>query len=110
MKLGNMATVGAYGPRNLVHVILDNGVHDSTGGQPTASATTDFLVVAQGCGYHSASRVNDVDTLASALSRALASRGPHLIHARICSGSMNALGRPTLTPDRVARRLREFLA
>src|SRR3546814_456869 len=35
MKLGTLATVGAYGPRNLVHILLDNGVHDSTGGQAT---------------------------------------------------------------------------
>ena len=38
MKLGALATIGAQGPENLIHLVLDNGVHDSTGGQATVSA------------------------------------------------------------------------
>ena len=41
MKLGSFATIGAYAPASLVHVVLDNGVHDSTGGQPTVSSSVD---------------------------------------------------------------------
>ncbi|WP_410965891.1 thiamine pyrophosphate-dependent enzyme, partial [Salmonella sp. SAL4438] len=46
MKLGSFATIGAYAPANLIHVVLDNGVHDSTGGQPTVSPGVDFAGVA----------------------------------------------------------------
>ena len=42
MKMGTLATVGAYGPENLIHIVLDNGTYDSTGGQPTVSASVDF--------------------------------------------------------------------
>ena len=53
MKLGNLATIGSRAPANLVHVVLDNGVHDSTGGQATVSASVDFAAVALACGYAS---------------------------------------------------------
>ena len=57
-----LATVGAYGPRNLIHILLDNGVHDSTGGQATVSASVDFAAVALACGYQYAA---SCDTLKS---------------------------------------------
>ena len=53
MKLGNLATIGSRAPANLVHVVLDNGVHDSTGGQATVSPNVDFAGVALACGYAS---------------------------------------------------------
>ena len=56
MKMGTIATVGAYAPRNLVHVVLDNGVHDSTGGQSTVSANVEFADIAAACGYASAAK------------------------------------------------------
>ena len=51
MKLGALATIGAHAPGNLIHVVLDNGVHDSTGGQATVSPNVDFAAVAQACSY-----------------------------------------------------------
>ena len=51
MKLGALATIGAHAPGNLIHAVLDNGVHDSTGGQATVSPNVDFATVAQACGY-----------------------------------------------------------
>jgi phosphonopyruvate decarboxylase len=109
MKLGAFATIGAYAPRNLVHVVLDNGVHDSTGGQQTVSASVDFAAVALDCGYAHAASCDDLDGFSEAWR--LASRdGPSLIHLRIAPGSMAKLGRPTVTPAEVARRFKAFLA
>jgi phosphonopyruvate decarboxylase len=51
MRLGAFATVGAYGPSNLQHLLLDNGAHDSTGGQATVSPHVAFAQVAAACGY-----------------------------------------------------------
>ncbi len=109
MKLGSLATIGARQPRNLVHVLLDNGVHDSTGGQRTVSASVDFAAVALACGYHRAIAVDDVAGFDAALAEALAGEGPVMIHARIRPGSMKVLGRPTVAPHEVARRFRDFL-
>lgn len=109
MKLGTLATVGAYAPRNLVHVVLDNRAHDSTGGQPTVSASVDFAAVAHACGYATATRCDSLDGLARALGGSAGDAGPHLVHLRLRPGSMAGLGRPTVTPREVARRFRRFV-
>ncbi len=109
MKMGAMATIGAYAPRNLIHVVLDNGVHDSTGGQATVSASVRFADVALACGYVSGATCDSVGGFEQAFTAATAGPGPHLIHARIAPGSLANLGRPTLKPSEVARRLRAFL-
>ena len=110
MKLGTVATVGAHAPGNLIHVVLDNGVHDSTGGQATVSPNVDFAAVARACGYPRAFRCDGEAGFASALEAAFAD-GPRpvLIHALIAPGSRANLGRPTIAPRDVARRFRSFL-
>lgn len=110
MKLGAFATIGAYAPRNLVHLVLDNGTYDSTGGQMTVSPSVDFARVAIACGYANGFSCDDLRGFADALQKALAGNGPHLVHMRIAPGSMEKLGRPTITPPEVARRFRAFLA
>ena len=90
--------------------MLDNGVHDSTGGQPTVSNSVDFAGVALACGYRHAVSCATLDQFASAYRRAAAGPKPALIHARIASGSMSKLGRPTTAPADVARRFKTFLA
>ena len=109
MKLGSLATIGARQPANLLHVLLDNGVHDSTGGQATVSANVDFAAVALACGYRAAWSVDDAEGFAQALQAALDTAGPVLVHARILPGSMKTLGRPTVAPHEVAQRFRSFL-
>lgn len=110
MKMGTMATVGAYAPPNLIHIVLDNGTYDSTGGQATVSASADFAAVAAGVGYPRSYRCDNLDGFGRALNAALASPGPHLIHMRIAPGSLAKLGRPTVKPPEVARRFQAFLA
>jgi phosphonopyruvate decarboxylase len=110
MKLGSLATIGAQAPANLIHILLDNGVHDSTGGQATVSASVDFAGVALACGYDYAASCDDLAGFERAWRDAVAVGGPALIHLRIAPGSMAGLGRPTVTPDAVARRFRAFLA
>ena len=110
MKLGSLATIGAYAPRNLIHIVLDNGVHDSTGGQATVSSSVDFARIALSCGYAAAGSVDSTAGFRKALADALQGDGPRLLHARIVPGSLGKLGRPTVTPPEVARRFKDFLA
>lgn len=110
MKMGALATVGAYRPKNMIHVVLDNGVHDSTGGQSTVSASVEFAEIAGSSGYVTTAKCDSVTGLAKAYTAALASDGPHLVHMRIQPGSLKELGRPTVKPPEVARRFRDFLA
>tara|TARA_Y100001934_G_scaffold276549_1_gene373316 strand:- start:7750 stop:8886 length:1137 start_codon:yes stop_codon:yes gene_type:complete len=110
MKMGTMATIGAQGPKNFIHVILDNGVHDSTGGQATVSPTVDFARVALACGYQTGSVTDDLKNFSIVFGNALENDGPHLIHMRIAPGSLGTLGRPSVKPQEVARRFKQFLA
>jgi phosphonopyruvate decarboxylase len=109
MKLGSLATIGAYRPAGLVHVLLDNGVHDSTGGQATVSPAVDFPAVALACGYAQAITCDDPAGFEQGFGAALAAEGPVLLHVRIRPGSMEKLGRPTIAPHEVAQRFRAFL-
>lgn len=109
MKMGTLATIGAYAPDNLLHIVLDNGVHDSTGGQATVSASVDFAAVAQACGYRWTAKCDSLAGFERAFAAAQAEVGPKLIHARILPGSIDGLGRPTISPAEVARRFKAFL-
>ena len=110
MKLGTMASIGAYHPQNLVHILLDNGTHDSTGGQMTVSPAVDFAGVALACGYAAAFACDSLDGFGEAVKAAFAAKGPSLVHMKIAPGSMKDLGRPTVAPRDVARRFKAFLA
>jgi phosphonopyruvate decarboxylase len=90
-------------------VLLDNGVHDSTGGQATVSATVDFAGVALSCGYAHALCCDSEAGFDAAFTQALALSGPVLLHVRIRPGSMEKLGRPTIAPHEVAQRFRKFV-
>jgi phosphonopyruvate decarboxylase len=109
MKLGTLATIGATGPDNLIHIVLDNGVYDSTGGQATVSPTVDFAAVALACNYRLAISCDSLGAFDCALARALEADGPTLVHAHVRPGSMDKLGRPTVTPHEVAQRFQSFI-
>ncbi len=110
MKLGTMATIGAQTPSNLIHILLDNGVHDSTGGQPTVSAAVDFAAIAAACSYRGAATCDSVEGFAELFDRFSKTDGPSLLHVRIAPGSLPKLIRPTVKPKDVARRFHAFLA
>ncbi len=109
MRMGNLATVGAYAPATFRHIILDNEAHDSTGGQATVSRGVMFAAVAQACGYRRAVSTDDAEVFASALA-APREAGPELIHLRIRPGAPDGLPRPKVTPAEVFARLRAWVA
>jgi phosphonopyruvate decarboxylase len=111
MRMGAFATLGAYGPANLTHVLLDNGVHDSTGGQATVSPQVSFAGVAAACGYAQAIESDDLaaldDTLHDATQHVGNSNGNGARFVRIITrrGTPDGLPRPTMTPPDVKTRL-----
>ena len=107
MRLGAMATIGAEAPANLCHLLIDNGMHESTGGQATASATTDFCAVAAACGYSRVGRAVDAPGLTELLAPIAA--GPRFIHLPVKPGTPDNLPRPTVSPEAVAQRFRDHL-
>jgi phosphonopyruvate decarboxylase len=108
MRLGAFATVGAYGPRNLRHLLLDNGVHDSTGGQATVSASVSFAEVAAACGYATSLETDEVGRIAEWL-QAPSAAGPSFARLLISAGASHGLPRPSMSPVEVKRRLLQHL-
>ena len=110
MKMGNMSTIGANQPKNLVHIVLDNNVHDSTGQQLTNASTVNFANIAANCGYKKSYSTDNINNFSNIIKKKLRNTlGPIFIHIKIQKGSIQNLGRPTIHPKDVAIRFKNFL-
>ena len=109
MKMGSFATIGFYQPARFFHIVLDNEVHDSTGGQQTASPTVRFAEVAAAANYRAAFAVDRREDVREAVRELRQGRGPSLLHVKIRPGSPEKLGRPTVKPHEVKERFSSFL-
>lgn len=108
MRMGNLATIGAYRPPNLLHVLLDNEVHDSTGGQATVARDISFAAIAAACGYAEVSEGDDLSLLDEAL-QGRNGIGPVFVHLKIAPGVAATPPRPGLAPADVLRRLMNYI-
>jgi phosphonopyruvate decarboxylase len=102
MRMGNLASIGAYAGNNFAHVLLDNGQHESTGGQATVSHAVDFAAVAASCGY---ARARQCSTSAAVRALVQEAVGPRFAHIRTRPGVPAGLPRPSITPSQVRSRL-----
>ncbi len=107
MRMSALATIGHERPANLVHILLDNGAHDSTGTQATVSPTMDYAAVARACGYPRAERIVELDELADALRSS--KRTLQFLHVNTNPRENRQLPRPEITPAGVALRFRQWL-
>lgn len=98
MHLGSLAVIGNQAPENLIHVVFNNGVHDSVGGQPTVMNTVELPKAALALGYRHASSVSDISTLVDVVSELRARPGPSLIDLHVRPGNRAGIGRPDRTP------------
>ena len=84
MNLGSLATIAREAPPNLVHIVWDDGVYETTGRQPThTSAGADLAGMARAAGIPKAIAVEDEEAFEAALDRALAGPGPWFIAAKV---------------------------
>lgn len=97
MHMGSMAVIGASGVKNLVHVVINNGAHESVGGMPTAAGKIDLVKIAEGCGYAHAVSVDAPEELDVELRKARRAEGISLIEVKCAVGARADLGRPTTT-------------
>ncbi len=98
MHLGSMAIVADKAPVNFIHVVFNNGAHDSVGGQPTVGLEISLTGVAKALGYKEIALASTTEELAAALKRIKACEGPVLLEVRVHRGNRKDLGRPTTTP------------
>lgn len=107
MRLGALATVGYYQPKNFLHVLLDNETHESTGGQSTVSHSLDFKKIAVGCGYKNVLQPTSLSELGQIVNK------NHdeltFCYVRTEEGVMNEIPRPSISPKEVAIRFRNHI-
>ncbi len=109
MHMGSMAIVAQHAPSNYIHVVFNNGAHDSVGGQPTVGLNIDLTGVAKAVGYKNTYRVCSKEELESVLKTIKEESGPSMIEVRVCMGNRKNLGRPTTTPEQNKMALMDFL-
>ncbi|MDO5449336.1 MAG: phosphonopyruvate decarboxylase [Akkermansia sp.] len=110
MHMGSMAIVGQSACSNLVHVVFNNGAHDSVGGQPTVGMDIDIPAIARATGYAGVFSVQDRSSLADILQKlGQAAAGPILLEIKVRKGNRKDLGRPTTTPAQNKEALMAFL-
>lgn len=101
MHMGGLAIIGDYNPKNLVHIVFNNGAHDSVGGQPTVGQKIDVEAIAKAVGYKEVVSVDSQSALIHAMNHVnnAAIGGVSLINVNVRKGNRKDLGRPTTTPQ-----------
>lgn len=110
MHMGSLAIIGTMHPNNYIHVIFNNGAHDSVGGQPTVGLNINFPKIAEGCGYEYVFSVSDKKSLCEILNRMKKMQGPILLEIKVKKGARKDLGRPTTTPIQNKEVLMDYLS
>jgi phosphonopyruvate decarboxylase len=108
MRMGALSVAGYERPKNLVHIVFDNGHYESTGNQSTVSASVDMSAIAAACGYENALDTCVPAELAGMLKQ-YAGKGLTFIRAGIQPGISGDLPRPKISPLEVALRLEKYL-
>ncbi|MCR4712776.1 MAG: phosphonopyruvate decarboxylase [Treponemataceae bacterium] len=97
MHMGSMAVLGANKPKNMIHVVINNGAHETVGGMPTVAGNIDLVAVAKACGYPYAVSVDSFEKLDAELEAAKKRGSLSLIEVKCSIGAREDLGRPTTT-------------
>lgn len=109
MHMGSMAVIGANKPKNLIHVIINNGAHETVGGMPTVAGSIDLVAIAKACGYPNAVCVDNSVDLDKELEAAKGRNELSLIEVKCSIGARDDLGRPTTTALENKKNFMEFL-
>eukprot|EP01060_Flectonema_neradi_P033214 TRINITY_DN5503_c1_g2_i1.p1 TRINITY_DN5503_c1_g2~~TRINITY_DN5503_c1_g2_i1.p1 ORF type:complete len:384 (+),score=73.41 TRINITY_DN5503_c1_g2_i1:61-1212(+) len=115
MHLGGLASIGGLSSergcfKNFKHIIINNGAHDSVGGQPTVGFHIDFNKIAEGCGYKTLPSVETEKDLITAIQKLRATEGPCVVEVKVNKGARKDIGRPTTTPVQNRDALMSFLS
>ena len=92
-----MAVIGSNKPSNMIHVVINNGAHETVGGMPTVAGSIDIVAIAKACGYPNAVCVDNFEDLDKELENAKARNELSLIEVKCSIGARDDLGRPTTT-------------
>lgn len=110
MHMGSMAVLGANAPKNMVHIVINNGAHESVGGMPTVASKIDLVAMAKACGYPYAVSVDDFESLDKELLNARERKALSLIEIKCSIGARENLGRPVTTAIENKIKFMEYLS
>ena len=108
--MGSLAVIGNYKPQNLVHIVINNGAHETVGGMPTVASDICLADVAHACGYPQVVTVCDYEQLDNELLKAKNSKGLYFIEVKSNIGARDDLGRPTTTARENKEKFMKYLA
>lgn len=97
MHMGSMGVIGAFAPANLIHILINNGSHESVGGAPTVASEMDWVSIAKACGYKAVYSVDTLEQLDTVLAEARTNDMLTFIEIKSAIGARADLGRPTTT-------------
>ncbi len=109
MNPGGAAMVGAQQPENLIHLIFDNAVYETTGNQPSISKDLDLAAMAASMNYKTAQRAGDIETLKAASAIIFSQPGPHCLVIEVYRGSPDASKVIPMSPQEMAERFRKHM-
>ncbi len=107
MHMGSLAVTGTSGLKNFKHIVINNGAHDSVGGQPTVGLKVDLPAVAKSSGYMWVKSASQPDEISALLAELQKTDGPALLEIKVNRGARKDLGRPTTT---TLENKRDFMA
>ncbi len=110
MHMGSMAVVGNVNPDNFIHIVINNGAHETVGGMPTVASNIDLVAIAKACGYNYAVSVDNFDDLDVELQKAKEMNKLCFIEVMCSIGARDDLGRPTTTAIENKENFMEFLS
>ena len=109
MHMGSMAVLGNYKPKNMVHVVINNGAHETVGGMPTVAGSIDLVAIAKACGYPNAVCVDSFEALDREFMNAKNRDELSFIEVKCSIGARDDLGRPTTTALENKQNFMEYL-
>lgn len=109
MHMGSFAIIGSQKADNIKHIILNNGCHDSVGGQPTAGFQISFTEIAKACGYKIALEADNLNEVHEKIKILRSSQGPALLEIKVKKGARADLGRPKSSPKENKTNFMRFL-
>jgi phosphonopyruvate decarboxylase len=111
MHLGGLSSIGNQKTPNYVHVIFNNGAHDSVGGQPTVANEIDMQTLGKSLGYIFTDKANSKEGINSFFqSLQQLDKGPVLLEIQVKKGARKDLGRPKTSPIENKNAFMKFLA
>lgn len=110
MHMGSLPIIGQYAKNNFLHIVLNNGAHDSVGGQPTIGFCISVSEIAISSGYKIAYTVDKKEDLSKILDNINFTNGPLLLEVKIKKGARKNLGRPTTSPTENKQAIMNYLS